>query len=388
MGSLWSRTVHPPTFPALDRDLTTDVLIIGGGLAGVLCCHCLTRAGVDCALVEARTLCSGVTKDTTAKLTSQHGLIYQRLVKEFDRETARLYYEANQAALEEYRALCRGIDCDFEEKDSFLYAMEDRRALDREMEALEELNIPAKPVEKLPLPFPTVGAVCFPRQAQFHPLKFVSAISEGLPIYERTSAREFLPGGVSTGEHIIHADRVIVCTHFPFLNKHGSYFLKLYQERSYVLALEDGPQVEGMYLDGVGDGPSLRNYGSYLFLGGGSHRTGRPGEGWNGLSTGFNKWGMTSSMVSALLLTDLLTGRESPWAHVFDPSRTILRPQLAVNAMEAAADLMTFGERRCPHMGCALKWNPQERSWDCPCHGSRFSEEGKLLDNPATGDLS
>ena len=79
MGSLWSRTVHPPTFPALDRDLTTDVLIIGGGLAGVLCCHCLTRAGVDCALVEARTLCSGVTKDTTAKLTSQHGLIYQRL---------------------------------------------------------------------------------------------------------------------------------------------------------------------------------------------------------------------------------------------------------------------------------------------------------------------
>lgn len=431
MGSLWSRTAQPPTFPALDRDLTTDVLIIGGGLAGVLCCHCLTRAGVDCALVEARTLCSGVTKDTTAKLTSQHGLIYQRLVKEFDRETARLYYEANQAALEEYRALCRGIDCDFEEKDSFLYAMEDRRALDREMEALEELSIPAKLVEKLPLPFPTVGAVCFPRQAQFHPLKFISAVSKGLPIYERTAAREFLPGGVSTGEHIIHAARVIVCTHFPFLNKHGSYFLKLYQERSYVLALEDGPQVEGMYLDGVGDGPSLRNYGGYLLLGGGGHRTGRPGEGWNGLSslanryypskkeacrwaaqdcitldgvpyigrysprtpglfvaTGFNKWGMTSSMVSALVLTDLLTGRENPWAHVFDPSRTILRPQLAVNAMEAAADLMTFGERRCPHMGCALKWNPQERSWDCPCHGSRFSEEGKLLDNPATGDLS
>jgi hypothetical protein len=106
------------------------------------------------------------------------------------------------------------------------------------------------------------------------------------------------------------------------------------------------------------------------------------------VATGFNKWGMTSSMVSALVLTDLLTGRENPWAHVFDPSRTILRPQLAVNAMEAAADLMTFGERRCPHMGCALKWNPQERSWDCPCHGSRFSEEGKLLDNPATGDLS
>ena len=431
MPSIWSETVKLPSFPALDRDLNTDVLIIGGGLAGVLCCYSLARAGVDCALVEARTVCSGVTKDTTAKLTAQHGPVYQKLIREFGPETARLYYEANEAALERYRKLCRGMDCDFEEKEAFLYAREDRGLLEREMEALEELDIPARWVKKVPLPFSTVGAVAFPRQAQFHPLKFVAALSEGLPIYERTTVREFFPGGVSTGDHIIHANRMVVCTHFPLLNKHGAYFLKLYQERSYVLALKDGGDVGGMYLDVEEGGLSLRNYQNYLLLGGGGHRTGRPGEGWNGLSslanryfpgkkevcrwaaqdcvtldgvpyigrysvrtpnlfvaTGFNKWGMTSSMVSAMVLTDLLTGRESPWASVFDPARTILRPQLAMNAMEAAADLMAFGERRCPHMGCALRWNPQERSWDCPCHGSRFSEEGKLLDNPATGDLS
>ena len=105
------------------------------------------------------------------------------------------------------------------------------------------------------------------------------------------------------------------------------------------------------------------------------------------VATGFNKWGMTSSMAAAMILCDLVRGRESPYGAVFSPSRSILRPQLAVNGLEAAVHLLTPTTRRCPHLGCALKWNPQERTWDCPCHGSRFAEDGKLLDNPATGDL-
>ena len=105
------------------------------------------------------------------------------------------------------------------------------------------------------------------------------------------------------------------------------------------------------------------------------------------VATGFNKWGMTSSMVSAMILCDLVQGRENPYAAIFSPSRTVLRPQLLVNAAGAAVNLLTPTKPRCPHMGCALKWNAQERSWDCPCHGSRFGEDGKLLDNPATGDL-
>ena len=105
------------------------------------------------------------------------------------------------------------------------------------------------------------------------------------------------------------------------------------------------------------------------------------------VATGFNKWGMTSAMAAATLLCDLVRGQESPYTALFSPSRTILRPQLAVNAFEAAKNLLTPTAPRCPHMGCALKWNRYEHSWDCPCHGSRFTKEGKLIDNPATGNL-
>ena len=106
------------------------------------------------------------------------------------------------------------------------------------------------------------------------------------------------------------------------------------------------------------------------------------------VATGFNNWGMTSSMVSAMLLCDLVQGRESPYGEVFSPSRSILHPQLAANGMEAVVNLLTPAPRRCPHMGCALKWNAQEHTWDCHCHGSRFTEDGQLLDNPAAGDLN
>ena len=96
---------------------------------------------------------------------------------------------------------------------------------------------------------------------------------------------------------------------------------------------------------------------------------------------------MTSAMVSAMILCDMVQEKENPYAQAFSPSRTILRPQLAVNAFEAAVHLLTPTARRCPHLGCALKWNPYECTWDCPCHGSRFTKDGKLIDNPATGNL-
>ena len=96
---------------------------------------------------------------------------------------------------------------------------------------------------------------------------------------------------------------------------------------------------------------------------------------------------MTSSMVAAMILSDLVQGKQTPYGDVFSPSRSILRPQLAVNGLEAVVSLLPPTARRCPHLGCALKWNPQERTWDCPCHGSRFTEAGKRIDNPATGDL-
>ena len=105
------------------------------------------------------------------------------------------------------------------------------------------------------------------------------------------------------------------------------------------------------------------------------------------VATGFNKWGITSSMVSAMLLSDMVVGKKPDWAEVFNPSRSIITPQLAVNAFEATVNLLTPSTKRCPHLGCALKWNSAEHSWDCPCHGSRFSSDGILLENPSTGNI-
>lgn len=430
MKSLWGKTWEQPSFPALDGDMSTDVLIIGGGMAGVLCAYQLHCAGVPYVLVESETIGSGITKNTTAKITSQHGLIYDKLISKFGVERAKQYLAANEAALQRYRALCRNIDCGFEEKAAYTYSRDDRGKIERELTALNTLGVSAEFVDGIPLPFPVAGAVKFPNQAQFHPLKFISGIAMGLHIYEHTRVRELIGTTAVTDHGRICAEKIIVATHFPFLNKHGSYFLKLYQHRSYVIALQNAADVDGMYLDEAQAGMSFRNYENLLLMGGGAHRTGKKGGGWQELrefarryypqaeeqyhwatqdcmsldgvpyigpysasttdlyvATGFNKWGMTTSMVSAMILSDLVQGKENPYQEVFSPSRSILHPQLAINGFETVVNLLTPTAKRCPHMGCALKWNPMEHTWDCPCHGSRFTEKGKLIDNPATGNL-
>ena len=430
MASIWSETAWLPAFPALRNNLHTQVLIIGGGMAGLLCAHRLHNAGIDYALCEANTIATGITKNTTAKITAQHGLIYHKLIQNFSRDVAEKYLQANLAAISQYRRLCRNIDCNFTDQSAFVYTMDNPKLLKEEQSAMEQLNFPAVLHQTADLPFPIAGALEFPKQAQFHPLKFIASIAKDLRVYEHTPIRELAPHTAKTDHSTITADKIIIATHFPVLNKHGFYFLKLYQHRSYCLALENTQTVHGMYVDDSKTGLSLRSHDGLLILGGGSHRTGKQGGGWEELeifaqkyfpgskirnrwatqdcmsldaipyigqyapstpdlfvATGFNKWGMTSSMVAANLLTDLVQKKSNPYADVFSPSRSILHPQLAVNALEAVGNLVSWGKKRCPHMGCALKWNPQERTWDCPCHGSRFEENGQLIDNPTTNDL-
>lgn len=428
MNSIWS-SVQLPAFEPLSGDTKTDVLIVGGGMAGVLCGYFLTQAGVHNMVIEAERVAGGVTGNTTAKITSQHGLKYGKLLRKLGPEKAGLYLESQQAALEEYKRLCRNVDCAFQEKNAFVYSRDSLSKIEAELEALGKLGFGAELVRDLPLPFQVAGAVKFPDQAQFHVLQFIAGILPGLNIREHTSLKELAPGRAVTDRGIIRADKIIIATHFPILNKHGAYFLKQYQSRSYVLALRPGPEVGGMYLDEAKGGLSFRNAGDCLLLGGGGHRTGKQGGGWRQLeaqarefypqariaarwaaqdcmtlddmpyigpysprtpdlyvATGFGKWGMTSSMVSALLLRDLVLGVENPWADLYDPARPMALPQLAANGFAAVTNLLTPTRPRCPHMGCALKWNPQEHTWDCPCHGSRFEKDGKLLDGPAAGD--
>ncbi len=430
MGSLWKETVKLPSFPPLEGNAKTNVLIIGGGITGLLCAYMLEQANMEYILVEADSICSGVTQNTTAKITFQHGLIYDKLIKEFGIEKAKGYLQANVDAFHVFRELCQQMDCDYEVKDSFVYSLNQREPLEKELKALDLLGYEAEYVSQLPLPMSTVGAIKFPNQAQFHPLKFIATISKSLHIYEHTKITELGVGTAKTNSGLITADHIVMATHFPILNKHGAYFLKMYQSRSYVLALENAQNVEGIYIDESGKGLSFRNQHNLLLLGGGGHRTGKKGGNWKELSafahhyyphakeryrwatqdcmtldnvpyiglygkhttgfyvaTGFNKWGMTSSMVSAMLIRDQILGKTHPYAAVFDPHRTMLHPQLFINMCEATKNLLTFSTKRCPHLGCALKWNEVEHTWDCPCHGSRFTEKGELINNPATDDL-
>ena len=431
MKSIWRDGVEQPEFPPLNGDIKTDVLIIGGGIAGIITAYLLKEKNVPCVLVEKDRICGGTTGNTTAKITIQHGLIYDKILRSGGVRKARLYLQANQMAFDKFSRLCEKIDCDYERRDNYVYSLNDKEKLYDEMNALEQIGYKAELCPELPLPMKTAGAVCFKDQAQFHPLKFLFHIAKELDIYEHTFVREMESTTAVTDRGRIYAKKVIAATHFPFINKHGSYFIKLYQHRSYVLALENAQQVEGMYVDDCKKGLSFRNYENLLLLGGGGHRTGKEGGGWRELrefaakhypkaeekafwaaqdcmsldsvpyigrysantpnfyaASGFNKWGMTGSMLSAILLSDMVCGRENEFEEVFSPSRSIIKPQLFLNGFEATKNLLTPTKPRCPHLGCALKWNPAEHSWDCACHGSRFSEKGEVLDNPANGDLN
>lgn len=431
MESIWQNTSQSVEFQMQSKDIKTDVLIIGGGLCGILCAYKLQQAGVNYVLAEADRIMCGISENTTAKITFQHGLIYDKLIKTFGLKAARLYLKANMQALEEYRRMCETIDCDFADQDAFVYSLDNRREIMAEVAAYNKLGVNAKFVGEIPLPFRCAGAVKVEGQAMFNPLKFVYSVAKGLNIFENTKVLELKPKEVITNRGRIFAKKIIVATHFPFLNKHGSYFLKLYQHRSYVIALKNTPEIDGMYVDEDKKGLSFRRYGEYLLLGGGSHRTGKKGGNWRELeayakkhypdarevarwatqdcmsldsvpyigryskrtpnlfvATGFNKWGMTSSMVAANILADLVQGKKNKYAALFSPSRSMLHPQLLINAAESTIGLLTPTAPRCPHLGCALKYNPQEHSWDCPCHGSRFEKDGKLINNPATNDKS
>ncbi len=429
MESIWEKNSPRVKFEALTEKKNTDVLIIGGGIAGILCAYKLKNAGIDCLIAEATDICNGITKNTTAKITLSHSLIYDKLIRRFGIDTAKLYLMAQNDALTEYIDLCKHIDCDFEIKDSYVYSLNNRRKIENEITALNKLGINAEFSDSSELPIKAEGSVLVKNQAQFNPLKFLYLIAKNLPIYEHTKILELLPRKAVTHHGEITYKKLIIATHFPILNKHGLYPLKLYQHRSYVLALKGAKRVNGMYVDESDTGLSFRDYGDILLLGGGGHRTGKKGGAWAELenfankhyknpkilskwatqdcmtldgipyvgqyakstpdvfvATGFNKWGMTNALAAANILIDLVSGKSNSYAHVFSPSRSILRPQLAINLAESALGLLTPTAPRCPHLGCALKYNSAEHTWDCPCHGSRFTEQGELIDNPATDD--
>ncbi len=430
MESVWRAKTQKPEFKAMNGDIKTDVLVIGAGITGILCGYMLKNAGVDCIIADANTVCGGVTQNTTAKITFHHGAIFDKMTSRFGTDFVKGYIDSQSKALDYYKNICKSIDCDFKEESSFVYSLDNRKKIEKEVSALNKAGCKAEYAFDLPLPLFTAGAVQVKNQAQFNPLKFAYSIAKDLNVFENTKIFEVTNDGAVTSRGKIKAEKIIVATHFPFINKYGGYSFKMYQSRSYVIALANAQNVGGMYIDEADKGLSFRNYGDLLLLGGGDHRTGKNGGNWRVLrafasknypeaiemyhwaaqdcitpddisyiglyskktpnlyvATGFNKWGMTSAMTAAMLLCDLITGKKNEYEEIYSPARSILRPQFFINGAETFLSLITPTVPRCSHLGCALKYNKDEHSWDCSCHGSRFDKNGKLLDNPATADL-
>ncbi len=370
MESIWSRTAGIRKREPLMGDMEVQTAVIGAGMAGILTAYLLKAAGMSVAVLEANRIGSGQTRNTTAKITSQHGMIYSALAERYGEKKAGIYARANELAITEFEKIIRNerISCHFERLPAYLYSCGQRggRLLEQEARTAAKLGLPASFLESAGLPMKTTGAVRFERQAQFHPLEFLGAVSEKLKVYEETKVLTVKGGVIYTDRGNVRAEQIIFASHYPFLNVPGFYFARQHQDRSYVVAYRDAAAPRGMYYSVDSGGLSLRNYENLLLLGGGGHRTGERGHSgsyellrsqaaayfpgaqevahWSAqdcmthdelpfigrysawkknwyVATGFRKWGMTQSMAAAILLRDELCGVGNPARKLFSPQR-------------------------------------------------------------------
>ena len=391
MESIWTNNTGKKDFEMLSRNQKTNTVVIGGGMAGVLTAYYLQQVGVPVIVLEANRVGSGQTRKTTAKITSQHNLIYEKLLRVFGKEKAIHYARANEKAIDAYEQLIEKekIDCGFVRCSSFLFSRTGEELLRAEEKAAEQLHLPVRYTQKTELPFSVAGALEFQNQAKFHPLHFLYHLADQLTVYEKTKVFRVEGNGLSfrsQGDILLFGGG----SHRTGKNKKGGKY-EMFREK----AEEFWPGCretacwsaqDAMTLDGV---PYIGKFSGKK-------------ENWY-VATGFGKWGMTSSMVSARLLTAEIIGHPFPEADIFSPQRKITGEAIKGLANHSIQMVMGMGKRLipfpkrknskgekvipvCPHMGCRLIWNPEEQTYECPCHGSRFDKEGHLLDDPAQTD--
>jgi glycine/D-amino acid oxidase-like deaminating enzyme/nitrite reductase/ring-hydroxylating ferredoxin subunit len=488
-GSAWLDPVAAVAWPPVERELEVDVAVVGAGIVGVTAAVRLAEAGGRVALIEANRIGHGVTGNTTAKLTSLHGLTYADLRRHHGERTARAYGALNEAGIERVARLVaeHGIECDLQRKPNFTYAEDPEllREIEAEVDAAVALGLPASFVEDSDLPFEIAGAVRFDDQADFHPYSYLVALArvaeaEGAQIFERSRVvgLEGNAPRLETGP-VVRADRTILATHIPFADR-SLMFARCHPERAYALSLRvrDGLP-EGMYLSADQPVRSIRSHpfadGERLIVAGESHRTGAGGEPerystleswarerwdveavehrWSAqdnmpvdgvpfigrlwpfsdrvlFATGLRKWGLAMGTAAGDALAQMAGGAMPENARPFAPERLnalssarelishntvsaadffldrvrphrtdealaggegrVLRSGLALTAAYRDLDGQLHSHSaRCTHLGCIVRWNAAERSWDCPCHGSRFdARSGAVLQGPAVRPLA
>ena len=469
----------------LQGNAEADVCIVGAGIAGITTAYLLGRAGRSVIVLEDGEVGSGETGRTTAHLVNALDDRYFELERLHGERGARLAAESHTAAIAQIESIVaqEKIDCEFERLDGYLFlaANADPKILDRELEAARRAGLDVEIVD---------GRLRFPRQAQFHPLRYVNALAlaiekSGGRIYTHAHAEEIqggAPARIKTSDgHVVTAKAVVVATNTP-VNDMVTMHTKQAPYRTYVVGarVPRGSVPWGLYWDTADPYHYIRleresETHDVLIVGGEDHKTGQeehteerfrclevwtrarfpmaaevvyrwsgqvmepvdglayigrnPGDASNVyIATGDSGNGMTHGTIAGMLITDLIEGRENPWSSLYDPARITLRAAKEftrenANVVAQYKDLVTPGDidspeqvkrgegailRRglkkvavycddagalhelsayCPHLGCVVQWNASEKSWDCPCHGSRFSAEGEVVNGPAIGGL-
>jgi glycine/D-amino acid oxidase-like deaminating enzyme/nitrite reductase/ring-hydroxylating ferredoxin subunit len=473
-------------YAPLGGDGTADVVVVGAGITGLTTARLLVEEGASVTIVDAGPICAGATGYTTAKVTSLHGLTYTQMAQRFGTDRARLYGQANEAAIAEIARLIDlgGIDCRFERRAHVVYTTDASIAdsVAAEAQLAASLGLPASHVTETELPFDIAGGVRFDHQAQFHPRAYCLGLANavmgaGGSVYAHTRARHIERGLVATDRGELRAETVVVATHLP-IKEMGAYFARTEAHRSYALAVTiDGERPSEMYISADSPTRSLRTAGEHLIVGGEAHKVGEAhdttehyrnletwvrkhfsvasidhrwsAQDWSAadgvpyigrmaghddgvfVATAFRKWGMTHGTVGAMIIRDLIAGRDNPWLEVYDATRIAPKQSLKglisenvsalkhfvgdrlhtgdsgtieklpagdgtvarVNGKDIAAYRDDNGDLHsvsavCTHLGCLVNFNPAERSWDCPCHGSRFTVDGEVLEGPAVDDLA
>ena len=289
----WVESTHQTNYPKISKDINTDVLIIGGGITGILTAYMLSESGLNISIVEADKMAMGVTANTTAKITSQHGLLYDYLLNTFGFETAKAYLDSNEEAIKTIKNIVQkeNINCDLISQDAYVYTCDksSTQKIENEVSVVSLLGLKAEYVTKSPLPFPIEAAIKFPNQAEFHPRKYLLSILKVLEkrnvnLYENSKVINIKhlkdKYEVSVNDNTITTKYLVMASHYPIKNFPGMYFIKMYQDASYAIGVELEEDVfDGMYISCDTPTTSFRNTPlengkKLLIVGGSGHKTG------------------------------------------------------------------------------------------------------------------
>ncbi|MGL5347958.1 MAG: FAD-dependent oxidoreductase [Peptostreptococcaceae bacterium] len=490
--SYWILSSKGKVYESLQKNIDTTCAIVGGGIVGVTTAYLLAKNGIEVVIVDADKIGYGSSGRNTGKVTSQHNVIYSKIIKKYGDEAAKLYYEINNKALNLIEDIIKEnkIECNFERLSSYIFTENENylELLIEEYKSCKKLGIDCDYYDELNIPFNVYGAIGFNNQAQINPKKYIDGLIQvcenlGVKIYENTAIIDIDKGKKvrlkTEYTNVIEADNVVIASHFPWYDGMNFYFAKEKGDRSYLIASEYNRKFQrGMFISIEEPGKTFRHYKGegkdLLICGGGDHKVGQGGKEediyhtieemakekfeskealykWSAqdymsydhmpyighinkkednifVATGFSKWGMTNGCASGIILSELILNNISKYENIFKPSR--LGPYFTTDFIKENFDVGSrylagkinlgndympnrkgegriinidgkrYGAYRhyngelyivditCTHLGCELKFNGAEKTWDCPCHASRFDYEGNILEGPAIRPLN